>query len=112
MVEVGSIKIREGTTRYMQITCKNDNDEPFDFSDFDVQSFARFGRTEVYLPTIVVENILSYEIPAYISVGAVNGVVETRIFKHGDDDVFDVYEVKVSITPSVKPDLEPQEDEP
>lgn len=105
MATIGETKIREGTTRYVQITCKDDEGQNFDFTGFTVQSFAKFGSNTTYLNTTIVDNIVSYEIPASISVGQSYGCVETRIFKDGDDDVFDVYEVRVPVLPSIKPDL-------
>lgn len=106
MLDENTIEIREGTTRYVNITCKDkDTGEDFDFEGYTVQTHLSFSQSEQYLPTVVAGNIVSFEIPAAASVGEQRGVCETRIFK--DDDVFEVYRINLSIAKAKKPDIVP-----
>lgn len=103
-----AIEIREATTRYINITCKNrETGEPFDFTGFTVQTHLAFCGKRQYTQTIIMENILSYKIPAEISLGARRGIAETRIFKNGD--VFEVLRLNVSVRKAEQPDIEPIE---
>ena len=107
-IEEMELTIREATTRYMNITCRDKTTgEAFDFTDYVVQTYLAFGKNEQYVNTTVVENILSYKIPAEISLGTRNGVAETRIFKDGD--VYEVLRVNINIVKAKKPDLTPAE---
>ena len=101
------IEMREATTRYMNILCKTEAGEPFDFTDYDVQTWVAFGANEIYVPNTIVENLLSYRIPPEVSLARRSGVAETRIFKAGD--VFEVLRVVISVNSAGKPDLEPHE---
>ena len=106
MLEELNIEIREATTRYVNITCKDrTTGEAFDFTGYTVQTHLSFETKKQYVPTVIVENIVSYEIPAEISLGAKHGTAETRIFKNGD--VFEVLRVNVNIHKAEKPDIEP-----
>lgn len=100
-----TLEIREATTRYVQITCKDrSTGEPFDLYGYDVQTWVSFGANRAYVPNAVVENIINYKIPAVMSLGARRGVAETRIFKNGD--VFEVLRANISVYKAEKPDLE------
>ena len=77
----------------------------FDFTGYTVQTFCSFGPKKQYVNTVIVDNIVSYEIPAAISVGTTSGICETRIFK--DDDVFEVLRINVKVHKSAKPDTAP-----
>lgn len=100
--------IREATTRYINITCKSkETGRAFDFTGFTVQTYLAFGEQTQYVPTTVVDNLVSYKIPAGISLGARSGMAETRIFKDGD--VFEVLRINVTIQKAEKPDIEPQQ---
>lgn len=101
-----SIEIREATTRYLNITCRNPvTGEPFDFEGYDVQTWLSFGLKKMYVPNTIVENLVSYRIPADMSLGAKSGIAETRIFKNGD--VFEVLRVNVTVYKAGKPDIAP-----
>lgn len=100
------IRFREGTTRYVQITCKDQDGSDFDFDGYEVQTYLYMGK-EMYLPTAKVGNMLSFKIPAEVSVGQLSGRSETRIFK--GDDVASVIEIKYDIVPSPKPNTHPAE---
>lgn len=103
---VKNIEIREATTRIQEITCKDANTgQPFDFTGYDVRTWVSFGGDGIYVPTTVIENILSYEIPAAASRGAKHGIAETRIFK--DSRVFEVLRVEITVRKADKPDLTP-----
>lgn len=103
-----SLELREATTRYINITCKSmETGEPFDFDGFTVQTHLRFGERRQYVPTTIVENVVSYKIPAEASLGARTGIAETRIFKNGD--VFEVYRFNIAVKRADRPDTEPQE---
>lgn len=105
MLDELSIEIREATTRYMQITCKDrEAGQNFDLSGYDVQTWIRFGAKKKYVPTVVVDSLVSYEIPAEMSLNARNGIAETRIFKDGD--VFEVLRVNITVQKAERPDLE------
>lgn len=107
-VEKMSITIKEATTRYVNITCKNrGTGEPFDFTGYTVQTHLRFGDDQRYLNTAIVENLLSYKIPADASLGKQDGIAETRIFKNGD--VFEVLRIDIKVSKADKPDLAPNE---
>ena len=103
-----ALEIREATTRYISITCKSrETGEPFDFDGYTVQTYLAFGQTKRYVPTAIVENVVSYKIPADISLGTRSGIAETRIFKNGD--VFEVYRFNITVRKAQKPDIEPNE---
>lgn len=103
-----NVEIREATTRYIQITCKDrSTGEPFDLDGYDVQTWVSFGANRAYVPNAVVENIINYKIPADMSLGAKRGVAETRIFKNGD--VFEVLRANITVYKAEKPDLIPNE---
>ena len=56
-----TIEIREATTRYVNIPCKNrDTGEPFDFTGYDVQTWVAFGSIGQYVPTTVIDSLVSY----------------------------------------------------
>lgn len=102
------IEIREATTRYINISCKSkETGMPFDFSGFAVQTFLKFDKPAMpvsqYVPTAIVDSMISYKIPADISLGAIRGVAETRIFKNGD--VYEVLRINVAIKKAAKPDI-------
>ena len=100
------LKIREGTTRYINITCKSrETGQAFDFDGYTVQTYLSFGNNQLYVTNTVVENVVSYKIPAEVSVGVNFGIVETRIFKNGD--VFEVLRVNVEVKKAEKPDTVP-----
>lgn len=106
MLDEMTIEIREGTTRYINITCKDKKTgEPFDFDGFTIQTHLSFSHVKQYLATAIVGNIVSYEIPASASVGEQRGICETRIFK--DDDVFEVYRININVIKAEKPDIVP-----
>ena len=106
MLEELNIEIREATTRYVEITCKNqETGEDFDFEGYTVQTWVGFGPKKQYVENTIVENIVSYCIPAALSLGARDGVAETRIFKDGD--VFEVLRVNITVHKAGKPDTEP-----
>lgn len=101
-----SLEIREATTRYMQITCKDKlTGQNFDLTGYSVQTWISFGAEKAYVPTVVVGNMVSYEIPAGMSLNTRRGVAETRIFKDGDDDVFEILRVNITVHKADKPDL-------
>lgn len=100
-----SLEIREATTRYMNITCKDkQTGQDFDLSGYDVQTWIAFGEAERYVPTVAAGSLVSYEIPAELSLGARRGVAETRIFKDGD--VFEVLRANITVYKAERPDLE------
>ena len=102
------LEIREATTRYINITCKSrETGEPFDFSGYTVQTHISFGVRRQYVPTTIIENVVSYKIPAEASLGARSGIAETRIFKNGD--VFEVFRFNVTVKKADKPDTAPNE---
>lgn len=102
------LEIREATTRYINITCKSrETGEPFDFDGYTVQTYLAFGHKRQYVPTAIVENVVSYKIPAEISLDTRSGIAETRIFKDGD--VFEVYRFNIIVRKAQKPDIEPNE---
>ena len=103
-----NLEIREATTRYITITCKSsETGNPFDFTGFTVQTHLSFTKKSQYVDTVVANNIVSYKIPAEVSLGAKSGVAETRIFKDGD--VYEVLRISVSVSKASKPDLAPVE---
>ena len=105
-----AVDLREATTRYVQITCKDRvTGQPFDLTGYDVQTWVSFGATKAYVPNAVVENIINYKIPAAMSLGAKRGVAETRIFKNGD--VFEVLRANITVYKADKPDLVPADNE-
>ena len=98
--------MREATTRYINITCKRkETGEPFDFTGFAVQTFLSFGQRRQYVPTAIVDNLVSYKIPAEISIGVRNAIAETRIFKNGD--VYEVLRINITVVKAEKPDIVP-----
>ncbi len=102
------IGLREATTRYIQIACKSrETGNEFDFDGYTVQTHLAFGPKKMYVPTVIVENIVSYKIPAEISIGTKAGVAETRIFKDGD--VFEVLRINALVAKAVKPDIVPND---
>lgn len=104
-IEYINIAMVEGTTRFVEVTCKDQSGDPFDLSGYEIRTWISFDNS--YLPTVVVENIVSYEIPASLSVGKRSGIAETRIFKDGR--VFEVIRVKIAVVDAKKPDIEPVE---
>ena len=101
-----SLELREATTRFMQITCKDKNTgQNFDLTDYSVQTWISFGTQKAYVPTVIVGSMVSYESPAAMSLNERRGVAETRIFKDGDDDVFEVLRVNITVHKADKPDL-------
>lgn len=99
-----NIEIREGTTRYINITCRSkETGLAFDFTGFTVQTHLSFGSRKQYVNTAIVDNLVSYKIPAEVSVGTMLGVAETRIFKDGD--VFEVLRINVTVRKAEKPDI-------
>lgn len=103
-----NLEIREATTRYINITCKSkETGEAFDFTGYTVQTYLSFGDNQQYVPTTVVENLVSYKIPADVSLGSKMGKAETRIFKDGD--VYEVLRINVQVFMAAKPDTAPNE---
>lgn len=103
-----NVEIREATTRYIQITCKDrSTGQAFDLTGYNVQTWVSFGANRAYVPNAVVENIINYKIPADMSLGARRGTAETRIFKNGD--VFEVLRANITVYKAEKPDLIPNE---
>ena len=101
-----NLVLREATTRYINITCKNkETGEPFDFDGYTVQTHLSFGAKRQYVPSTIIENMVSYKIPAEISYGARTGIAETRIFKDGD--VFEVLRINIAIAKADQPDIVP-----
>ena len=101
-----NIKLVEGTTRFEEITCKDQDGNNFDFTDYEIRTWMSFnGGT--YVPTVIAGNLVSFEIPASASVGMKRARIETRIFKNGK--VFEIIRFNVSIIPSEQPDLVPVE---
>lgn len=103
-----AIELREATTRYVQITCKDrSTGQAFDLTGYDVQTWISFGANKAYVPNAVVSNVINYKIPAAMSLNAKRGVAETRIFKNGD--VFEVLRANITVYKAEKPDLIPNE---
>lgn len=103
-----NLEIREATTRYINITCKSkETGEDFDFTDYTVQTHLHFGVRREYVNTVIVGNMVSYKIPASVSLGTRSGVAETRIFK--DDDVYEVLRINIAVAKADKPDTAPNE---
>lgn len=99
-----NVEIREATTRYIQITCKDrQTGQAFDLTGYDVQTWISFGANKAYVPNAVVSNVINYKIPAAMSLNAKRGVAETRIFKNGD--VFEVLRANITVYKADKPDL-------
>lgn len=101
------LEIREATTRYVNITCKDSEGNAFDFDGYTVQTYLSFGTNRGYVNTTIVDNIVSYKIPAEISLRTKSGVAETRIFKNSD--VYEVLRINVIVKKAEKPDLVPAE---
>lgn len=100
--------IREGTTRYISITCRSkDTGQAFDFSGYEIQTHLSFGVNRRYVQTVVEDNLVSYKIPADISLRQKSGVAETRIFKNGD--VFEVLRINITVAKADRPDIAPAE---
>lgn len=100
-----ALELREATTRYMQIPCKDkETGQDFDLMGYDIQTWIAFGTNKRYVPTVVAGNLVSYKIPADMSLNTRRGVAETRIFKDGD--VFEVLRVNITVYKAEKPDLE------
>lgn len=103
-----SLEIREATTRYINITCKSkETGNNFDFTGYTVQTHLHFGSIKQYVNTAIVGSLVSYKIPASISLGTRSGIAETRIFKDGD--VYEVLRINVTVRKADKPDLAPVE---
>lgn len=103
-----NVEIREATTRYIQITCKDrQTGQAFDLTGYDVQTWISFGAIKAYVPNAVVSNVINYKIPAAMSLNAKRGVAETRIFLNGD--VFEVLRANITVYKADKPDLTPNE---
>ena len=103
-----ALTIREATTRYINITCKSkETGKAFDFDGYTVQTHLRFGPKKQYINTVIVDNLVSYKIPADISLGAKNGIAETRIYKNGD--VYEVLRINITVQKADKPDIAPLE---
>ena len=101
-----NLEIREATTRYINITCKSkQTGEDFDFTDFTAQTYIDFKTDADYVPTTIAGNIVSYKIPAALSLGAKSGIAETRIFKNGD--VYEVLRIDIKVYKANKPDIAP-----
>ena len=101
-----NISIREATTRYINITCKSrDTGEAFDLTEYTVQTYLSFGNNKLYVETTKATNLISYKIPANVSLGVTSGIAETRIFKDGD--VYEILRINVKVFKAVKPDLVP-----
>lgn len=106
-IKEADLCIREATKRYVSITCKNKaTGEAFDFGGFAVQTHLAFGTKKQYVPTAIVDNLVSYKIPAAISLGTRSGTAETRIFKDGD--VYEVLRINVTVQKAEQPDIVPQ----
>lgn len=104
-----NLEIREATTRYINITCiDKSTGQDFDFTGYTVQTWLSFGWRKQYVPTVVVDNLVSYKIPAEISLSAKQGIAETRIFKNGD--VYEILRINVTVYKANKPDVEPLPD--
>lgn len=105
-----NLELREATTRYMQISCKDRlTGEDFDLTGYDIQTWISFaGGATRYVPTVVAGSIVNYEIPAAMSAGAKRGVAETRIFK--GNEVFEVLRVNLTVYQAGQPDLVPHHD--
>ena len=101
-----NIKLVEGTTRFEEITCKDQEGSAFDFNGYEVRTWMSFAGG-MYVPTVIAGNLVSFEIPAAASVGTKRARIETRIFKNGK--VFEIIRFNVSIIPSEQPDLVPVE---
>lgn len=99
-----SIELVEGTTRYEEITCKNQDGSEFDFDGYEIRTWMSFDGG-MYVPTVIAGNIVSFEIPASVSVGEKKANIECRIFKNGK--VYEVIRFKVNVIPAKKPDLVP-----
>lgn len=98
--------IREGTTRYVSITCRSkDTGQAFDFDGYEIRTHLSFGVDRRYVQTVVEDNLVSYKIPADISLRQKFGVAETRIFKNGD--VFEVLRINIAVAKADKPDIVP-----
>lgn len=103
-----NLDLREATTRYVNITCKSrETGENFDLTDYVVQTHLSFGQHQQYVNTAKIGSMVSYKIPAEISLGARKGVAETRIFKDGD--VFEVLRINIEVYKADKPDIVPVE---
>lgn len=101
-----SIELVEGTTRFEEITCKDQDGNDFNFDGYQIRTWMSFDGG-MYVPTAIVGNLVSFEIPASVSVGEKRANIETRIFKNGK--VYEIIRFKVNIVPSKKPDLVPAE---
>lgn len=108
MSDEKSIEMREATTRYINITCKSrETGQAFDLTGYTVQTYLQFGKIGQYINNTVVENLVSYKIPATASFGARSGIAETRIFKDGD--VYEIFRINIAVKKANKPDTEPNE---
>ena len=103
-----NLELREATTRYINITCKSkETGQDFDFTGYTVQTHLHFGAKKEYADTTIIENLVSYKIPASISLGSKSGIAETRIFKNGN--VYEVLRINIKVYKADKPDLVPVE---
>lgn len=104
-----SIEYKEGTTREVNITCLDENQEDFILEGYTAQTHVSFlsrsgQAVEQYLETETENNIVSFTIPAALSVGMMEGVAEVRIFG-GQGDVLSVISLDIQIERSKKPDI-------
>lgn len=104
-----SISYKEGTTREVVITCLDEQGEEFILEGYTAQAHISFlsrtgGRYGVYLDVETEENVVSFIIPAALSVGMMEGVAEVRIFG-GNGEVLSVICLDIEIDRSKKPDI-------
>lgn len=109
MSDQNNLKIVEGTTRLVEIPCKNQDGEDFDFDGFTVQTYLTMrgkdsSNTCQYLDTVIEGHTVMFEIPDDATVGKQSGWYETRIFKDGK--TYSVIMGIISVTESKKPDIE------
>lgn len=101
-----NILMVEGTTRYVEIACLDEQNNPFDFTGYTIQTHLGLnGRSSYdgYLETFIENNTVTFVIEAGLTVGMTSGSYETRIFK--DSEVVSVISGKITIKPSEKPDI-------
>lgn len=103
------ITYREGTTRIVEITCLDQDRKPFDFEGYTVQVSVMFlnytnEETKTYLSASIENNVVTFEVPASLSVGMAKGEYEVRIFKN--EEVVSVIYGKFTILKSHRPDIE------
>lgn len=104
------IKFVEGTTRYVNVKVEQAADSPIDLSKCRAQTYINLNgsgegsETEEYLETKISDGILSFVIPAEVSVGMGTGITETRLFM--GEVVESVLMCDVIIIPSPQPSTE------